>query len=205
MINIALVGRMASGKSTLSARLVKEFKFKKVALADAIKEQVIVYGMIPDITINKVRDRQILQDYGQICRGELEEAKYFDGILQNICGNVYLKNKEGYQFIGTANSNYWVDFLFSYLDKERLTVVDDIRRLNELQAFEKEGFCSIKIESPQELRIERLKIRDGGCDLSRLNDISESETDTLNCHGFIMNDGTEEECWNKLVEIINKF
>lgn len=221
MPKIALLGRMGSGKSELAKRLIEHFGAAKVALGDALKEQVVQYGLVPDGKIDKSRDRATLQNYGQFRRGEVRAFDYhnghaklirFDGIddvddydrafiIRNINAPGYLGRD-----IGLAYADFWIDLLaptVADLALQGTSIVnDDIRRMNEWQAFKDWGFTMVKVQCDEEIRIQRLIARDGGYDASRMNDISESETDHLPYDVLIDNNDTIERAWRTLLGVI---
>lgn len=216
MLKVALFARMGSGKSELAKRLVEEFGAKKVALGDALKQQVIQFNLTPDGKIDKARDRGTLQDYGQFRRAENRGFKFHNGeaklveleVVRRKWDEAFLLRDTGnpkYQArtdIGFAYPDFWVDILapeVGRLTREGIAIVnDDIRRPNEWQAFKDWGFTMVKVHVDEEIRIQRLIARDGAYDPSRINDISEAEIDNLSYDVLIDNNDTIEKAWRTL-------
>jgi len=211
MIKLALMGKMACGKSTLSAKFQEFYNAKRVSLADPLKEEVLRLQLTPDGKIDKARDRGLLQDYAQLRRGEKSKIFYYAGRVIIIKELAYLDpNHLDAILLGRCYSDFWVDMakdklnqiihMDKFLRQGSSVVVDDIRRLNELEMFKSQGFIIVKVEADDSLRLQRLIDRDGGFDASRLNDISESEIDSLPCDFSINNNGFIKESWEELVE-----
>jgi len=225
---IALIGRMGSGKSEIAKHFVNSLNFKRVALGDALKEEIVNYGLIPGSIIEKSRDRKTLQDWGQHRRGEKErfvfKSKLFhnknkvsDGVTNyiNYQGkklSLVTYNVDSYNMIsksfGECYLDYWIDLLMPNVKKliaqGNYVINDDIRRQNELDAFKYMGFTTVKISVENDIRYKRLKIRDNQSDFdeSIMNDISENEIDSLIADFDISNNGTIEETLSTLYQYI---
>jgi len=201
MYKIGLIGKMGAGKTYVSDSLVASHGGERMAFADALKRDVIGFKLTEDGNIEKRRDRRILQDYGQFRRGELTKIETPTANLMNINGVCYIEKKaslngevmRNYTFMGFADKDYWVRQLVENASKAKGSViVDDIRRANEATALAEAGFVIIKLQCPDEIRFARLKARDGSFDPSALNNISETEVDSIPFDFEIVNDGTTD-------------
>lgn len=225
---IALIGRMGSGKSEIAKHFVNSLNFKRVALGDALKEEVVSYNLIPGSVIEKNRDRQTLQNWGQHRRGEKEhfvfKSKFghngnwsSDGVASYIAYQgkklslvTYNVDRHDMTFksFGQCYSDYWIDLLMPNVKKliaqGNYIINDDIRRNNELDAFKYMGFITVKISVQDDIRYKRLRIRDkqSNFDESIMNDISEKEIDSLVADFHISNNGTIEETLSTLYQHI---
>lgn len=65
-------------------------------------------------------------------------------------------------------------------DPNTVTIVEDGRTLSEWAWARKNGFLTIRIQTSDDIRIERLRLRDGGFDESTLHDpVTEDEVDLI--------------------------
>ena len=202
---VAFIGKMGSGKTSLSGKLVGTFGYKKISLADELKNDIIKYNLTPDGKIDKARDRAILQAYGQLRRGEVSRLNHWNGRVTISKDEVILKHWGRLPVsIGSYNVDYWVDEFIKKLndDYETKIVNDDIRRMNELNILWKGHFFIVKVNVNDDIRKSRLIERDGSFDESTLNDISESEIDLLPYDVAIDNNDTFESAWNSLLDVI---
>lgn len=62
-------------------------------------------------------------------------------------------------------------------------VIDDVRFLAEVHALAPVA-CAVLLEAPEEIRIQRMKVRDGSVDISRLHHHSEQEIDAIRDSGL---------------------
>jgi dephospho-CoA kinase len=212
-MNIGLIGRMGSGKTTIANKIIKDHDFVRLSFADKLKEDIIKFNLTEDGTIKKSRDRALLQNYGQLRRGELSFLKYHNGELVNLKNSTgiffYRKSVSGkmtnYENLGISHSDYWVEFLLgkiNKLEKAKSIIVDDIRRINEAKMLMDNKFLIIKIECEEQTRISRLINRDGDFDPNTLENISESEVDSLPYNLIINNDFDLDKTMNELSKCI---
>jgi len=219
---VALFGRMGSGKSELGSLLEG---FTKVAWGDAVKKEFIMNGLASQYgVIDKSQDRSILQSFGQMRRGEIETFKFKLGhcfmrstpigkfawrvFSRPVWDDITMRRLPEYDSIGPCYQDYWIDQAMprikTLLEVGAPVLNDDIRRLNEWEALKHLGFTIIKVHTDEAIRIERMKKRDGGVDLTTLNDISESEIDDLPYDALVINNyDTIETAWNSLLDVIS--
>jgi len=174
---VGICGKAGAGKDTVGDYLIDKYGFKKIALADPIKRLV--------------KDVFALDHYTVYDRNAREQPlDQWDG----------WSVRKLLQFIGTElfrqkiDDAIWVKSLWYRIrdDKDDNYVVTDVRFPNELQFFEENGgdnFLSIKV-----LR----EGRDGGVGISG----HESEKYDLETKWVINNDGTFEDLYNKINEIM---
>jgi dephospho-CoA kinase len=208
MLKIGLLGRMASGKTTLSEFFIDKYKATRVAFADALKEDLIKYALTPDGTIIKSRDRALLQNYGQLRRGELSTIDLSPyRILYNDNGKFIMEELElEHKFqLGWCYPEIWIDEAIKKALELATTsnvIIEDIRRKNEAEALRKHGFSVIKINASDEARKNRLIQRDGYYHESSLHNISESEVDDIPYDFIIDNNEDNENSLNELATIV---
>lgn len=205
------MGQMGAGKTYIvDHMLANNHSTVKIAFADKLKEDIIALGLTPDGRIEKPRDRQLLQNYGQLRRGEINQFYPVDNLsLFNFMGKTYRRDLyfPNTPFsIGECYPNYWVDQL---MDKVKNTIsnviIEDVRRFNEAEAVRKHGFCVIKLECALEARLQRLLARDGSFNRETLTDISESEVDALPCYAAVKNETTLDYVTQEIHKAMSNF
>ncbi len=177
---IAFGHKARSGKDT-AASYLKNKGYKIIHFSDAL------YKLIDDVRLND----KILLDIG-LSQSTYEKIK---DILKTDTGG---KNPALLQLIGQSvkeeiNKNYWIDKLISTIknDKEQKYVCADLRFLDECKVLKNNGFTLVKIT-----RKNRIIDRDP-------NHISEIELDNYKFDYEITNDGTIDELYDKINDIIN--
>lgn len=213
MFKLGLIGKMGAGKTMLSEMVLQAFpgNSKRVAFANQLKEDVITFGLTVDGKIDKARDRSVLQNYGQMRRGELETFDYWAGRVTNNDGNCFLTHKTehnmNHMYVGNCSATHWVDITLEKIaeleQRNYSVIVDDIRRENEAEALLNDNFIIIKINCNDEIRFARLRERDGSFDPSTLNDISESQVDSLPFTAAITNEDVPLVGFNALMKVLD--
>lgn len=178
--DIALAGKAGAGKST-AADLLVELGYQKRSIAAPLKD------MAAQLWGDEARtDRGKLQGLGVAVR-EIEQDTWI-----NLLVRTYRKP------------------LMSSVDwpahHQPPTVVDDLRFPNEYWALQAENFVIIHIGAERNRRVDRLKANGKWQDEAQLD--HESET-ALDISGFafvhqIKNDGTKEDLYDDLVDVILK-
>jgi dephospho-CoA kinase len=209
MMKIAFLGKMASGKTELSEYFLETYGGNRVAFADTLKKDVIDFGFTPDGNIVKSRDRELLQNYGQLRRGELSELQVSDDItLENHNDEfIMIDHKNNLTMkLGKSYTNYWVDQTISrtkFLAQANNVIIDDIRRANEAEALKQIGFTIVKINTSDEVRMRRLIKRDGDFNKKNLNNISETEVDKIPFDYELNNNYDDNNGKNELDKIVS--
>jgi hypothetical protein len=186
-MNIAISGKMGTGKTTASDYIVHEYGFKRVALADPLKELENIHAHISNdawfahvmpiairLAANSNRPDSIMDLAYAIVecfsRHEQMPGKKNRGLLQELATDV-IRSQFG--------NDIWVTYLVNtHLGEDRI-VVDDLRFKNELKVFHDAGFITIRLEVPEDCRIQRLKELYGEVDEAKLNHISEWDLDDM--------------------------
>jgi len=174
---VGICGKAGSGKDTVGDHLIEKYGFKKIALADPIKRLVKDVFALDDHTVyDRVAREQPLEQWDDWSVRKL---------LQYIGTELFREN---------IDDAVWVKSLWFKIqdDKENNYVVTDVRFPNELKFFEEKGgkdFTSIKV------------IRNG-CEGSVGLKGHKSEAYDLKTEIEIYNDGTIEELYNNVDELM---
>jgi hypothetical protein len=128
---------MGAGKSTLADLICGEFNSfadcsvaKVCSFADKLKQ------VAKDLYNMEGKDRKLLQTLGDKMRQVTDD-------------------------FGTVRSDVWVDYLLRTIGADKYNsvfVIDDLRYHNEFAILKRRGFFLIRIETDEELRLERLNM-----------------------------------------------
>jgi dephospho-CoA kinase len=150
-MNIAFIGRMGAGKTTLARRLEDSRGYVVKSFADPLRDVVgLIWG---NVDKRDPRTRVRLQEVGQMTR--------------QIDANCWVDYMD--RWLGA----------FDELFPSCHVAIDDVRQLNEAQMLRKRGFVLIYLDCPVEIRKQRLIQRDGYCDEKRLWFETEQSVDTI--------------------------
>lgn len=181
--NIAICGKIGSGKSNLAKVLVNNFGYTKFSFATPLK--MIVSKMLGD---EIERPREILQLLGMWLRtpineiNEIDRQKVKDLRIEYPVLNLfihthkYIVNHENFFLKMLEQDN---DFKNAVLRQK--AVIDDLRFVNEsefLREFEPKDkqleFKIVRLKLDEDIRQSRLKLRDGD-KYSKEHDLNDSE------------------------------
>lgn len=218
LFNIAIIGGMATGKSTISKLLEDKYRYKAFHFAKELKD--LANGYLREKYnrgIDKKNDRELLQNIGTLYKTPYhlrsqEQHELYDNIASTLIGKEFnmraskLYNKLKYN---SKNINlFWVELLFQnkefmqYLKKGKV-VIDDMRFPYEANAFEKIVNSIdkktnrvqilpkiIELSCSFEKRVERLQLRDGSFNPNWLLHESENSFKQINIplNNFFINE-----------------
>lgn len=200
-------GKMGAGKDTVgdlvSGRLGN---VAKIAYADGLREEI-------QLIINKYKDIEKLPLYMEV---EREEAEKMLEILEGV-DSIYERGEKqrlAMQYWGTdvrrkRDSNYWINIAMIKaryeINKGNFVYITDARFENEVKVIEVMGGKVIRIEIPDEVRVERLIQRDGvkPCETS-LTHSSEISLDNYDFKYKINGEESLEKLVNECIEIIRR-
>ena len=195
-MNIAIAGGMGSGKTTVAKYLVDKYDFWKYALADYIKEIAREIRLFNSIEATNMIYKMVGENYLPI---------YLD--VFKLCNKCQGKsNRWLYQVLGTDivrkyKKNVWVEHLYEQIMDKPFVVIDDVRFKNELKFFKDRDYVTIKIECYA--TIPRLMKRDGY--VEGLKHVSETELDNATFDYTIDNNGTLEELYQQVDNMIGRY
>lgn len=203
--NICFAGKMGSGKTTLSNYLIKKYGYTRLSFAESLKNIVNVLNIThsPFITLLYVIFKYPLP------------IKYYTSFYEILRTTLKLpsdsKNRMKLQYAGhkvreLIDENFWVNIVLKKMlsNKHLHYVIDDVRYPNELDLLKQYGFLDIKIECPDDIRLERLRKLYGIESLSdeRLHADSEKYIDSMICSYKLTNVGYP---YHQLINIIYNF
>lgn len=177
-----LVGRAGSGKDTVADLLCDNLP--RYAFADALKE-----------TIHVIQEQGVnagMEYLSSLSGHTVEELSGILPVVQTIEKTVLDGKQRGHlQSLGNGLralfQDFWIVVLRNRLieDNPKGYIVTDCRFENELKMLQELDVGelwyrkSVFISANKRERIKRMKQRDGSCDTSRLNDVSETSVDSL--------------------------
>lgn len=179
-LNIALVGKMRSGKDTVADILKREYGFGWFSLSTGIR------SVISELRLDNEsgpKKRHLYQGIGQHMR-QYDEDVWCKNTWKNI--ELHNRIKPGYPQPYTGN-----------------IVVSDIRQKNEEKFFRERGFVIVKVFASDDIRWER--IREAGDEMTPEEFYHETElsVDTISSDWFIRNEGTLEELEESVCKLID--
>lgn len=178
--NIALIGRMRSGKDSVM-EILQEWGFPVVHLAfgDSMKE--MAHLEFPDVP-RKPKPIEMYQQYGQAKR-------MFDPDI----------------FVKPTMSKLWFEqALDRGHDRQRTYVVTDVRQPNEYKAVKDAGFVIVKVHASEEVRVSRMKANGETVSREILDAETESYIDTYKYDHLLVNNWDRDSLKRQMVQLIKK-
>lgn len=175
MKSVAIVGEMASGKTTLADVLVEKYGYTRVGFANRLKETaMLIYGVGQNIQKGATY---------YVWQGDDEVPITGRALLQQLG-----------QSVKTFDRNLWVNWLLADLDNgtygDGPFVIDDCRFPYEANALRGEGFVIARIVTPPQVRMERYELNYGyRPSVEELNHPSEAEVKNIKADALF--DGTD--------------
>lgn len=192
IIRIAITGKMRSGKTTAAKHLCMNYDFKILSFGEPIK--------------------RIADEYFKHLYEPIYENCPFSDNDESIAG--YKKPRKLLQQIGQLfrqiDEDVWIkraEQTMQYYELYRDTrgiVIDDLRQPNEYEWARANGFVIIRINAPDELRIERAKAAGDDFDEADLTHETERYIDGFAVDYEIDNAHSLEELERQIDEIIAK-
>jgi dephospho-CoA kinase len=180
MRNIVIVGRMASGKTTVAKWLRDSFGYEIMSLAGPIKEMEVVLDDLDTYTIL----RKHITPYYTLTPEQFEIAAQILREAKEIPRETP-KPRKRLQFIGTDGFRQRIDenFWIALADKKAQTggpwVIDDVRFHNEYEYFVIHGWYNIGLYVDLETQKERIQRLYGVFDPTILTHASELDIEDI--------------------------
>lgn len=141
MKNIAIAGRMAAGKSTISDYLIEHHGYKRASFAARLK-QVASDVYSPGLPIQKGAVYPVTEQ--------------FSGRHSEVTGRQLLQRLG--QVVKDLDQDFWVRWLLSDLQgQEGPFVLDDLRFHFEADALAQAGWLVVRVDTPEAIRRARYK------------------------------------------------
>ena len=181
-MNVAVIGKMGSGKDVIGEYLIRKYGFTRYAFADNVKliAEVWFPGLYGD---GKEKPRKLLQDVGTKFR-EIDSDVWIKAMLEDIDSNEGVAKAHGFRIEDV--------------------VVTDVRMPNEYKALKDRGFKFIRVDVDNETRIQRLRDRgDSFTEKDLLHD-TEQHYDSFECDYYVFNQGSKELAYEQIDRIMDK-
>jgi len=176
MRNIAFSGKMCSGKTTLASYLTGKYGYIKVSFAGG------VYKVAREVFDMQGKDRELLQKVGMTMRS-IRSDVWIHMLKKKI---LEIKMTGFGSGIYTADSNEPIDWIpFKPIN----FTCDDCRFVNEVQALQSWGWLVIRLDCPEQQRMDRIQKLYPDTPLEALHHISETELDTYEHFDYELNAG----------------
>ena len=185
--SVLLVGKMGSGKSTISDFLVSK-NYVKFSLATWLKDTI---DSTYELSTKSKNDKIIIGDKEYTKR---KLYQYFGTeVIRNFDNDFHVRrlllNIRGYECVKSFTR----------------FVIDDVRFPNEIELIKKQyDVITIKLVCPDEVRKQRLIDRDGGYDENDFNHVSETNIDLLYCDYRVDTNIPEEDVIKIIKQILKK-
>lgn len=178
---IGLSGYAQSGKDTVAEHLIKYYGYKRVAFADPIRQAL--YKLDPKIRIDEMVGASLSNAVDHM---GWEEVKRLSGDARELLQR--MGTEVGREMFG---QDFWVDQAFRGVSKFNDVVLTDVRFPNEYRAIKSRDGIIIRIVKP-------------GTSAVNLH-ASETALDNHSFDATIVNDGSKEELYKKVDEVIKEY
>ena len=117
------------------------------------------------------------------------------------------KDRDGYQWFGQTMRARMGDIWIRHLNKTMTqspsahTFISDMRQPNEYKDLKRQGFLMVRIWTPENTRIERMREAGEEVNLDFLRHETESHIDDFDYDALIINDGTLEQLYEKIEKL----
>ncbi|MCU6709326.1 hypothetical protein M6D81_11470 [Paenibacillus sp. J5C_2022] len=182
--NIALTGPLRSGKDEIGNRLCQRHGYVRFAFGDGIKDvcRRLYPDRFADKAGNRKKPRALLQGVGQALR------QFDEDIWVRQCF-AEIEDSQG------IAGHYGI--------VER-AVITDLRQPNEYERCRAEGFVIIRVKAAAGLRIQRAVESSDTFAAADLTHETEQHTDGFDVDYEIVNDGTLDELYRRVDELMTE-
>lgn len=170
-MKVAIVGKIRSGKDTVGSMLIKEYGCFRMAFGDEIGK--VIRDYFPD-ALKEGKPRFHYQHIGQRFR--------------DLDPDVWVKQLDKSMKI-------------AYVKGVRRFVITDMRQMNEYNFLKAQGFQVIKVETADEIRLERMNANGDAFTLDDLNHETEQQIDALPYDFLISNNTTLEDLYKQVQHV----
>lgn len=167
---LALCGNLRAGKDEVANHLYIRYSFDRLAFGDALKR--IAHEAFPWVSEHP-KPRALYQNVGQLMR-EVEPDIWIRHAERRVGG--IIDHRSSYDYV-----------------KHIGIVLTDVRQPNEYDWCRANGFTVIRVNAPQELRVERANSVGDAFELNHLTHETESHIEGFDADFEVVNDGTVAE------------
>lgn len=182
---IGLVAKARSGKDTLADYAVEKYNMFSFAFGDALKKQF--HKEYPNIP-RKPKPVKGYQLYGQLQRYVVDTDIWVDILFDKI------------EYTRELAKNYNTNGDMPSLKP----IITDVRQQNEVDRCKEEGYILIRINCPEEIRIERMKAKGDKVTKSDLEFETETALDNFEVDYEIDNSGSLQHLYAQFDKIMNQ-
>jgi dephospho-CoA kinase len=180
-MNIGLIGKLRSGKDTVGEHLMAYYGYQRFAFGDGIK--LIGRNLWPEaFDPSAPKPRALMQRLGQSMR-EIDPNVWVDKTLRVI--DFAQRFRGMYPQLGPFKA-----------------VITDVRQPNEVLKLRKLGYTLIRVNCPDDIRLERARANGDNFNLADLTHETEMHVDTFKVDYEIWNGGTLENTIAQIDDIM---
>lgn len=185
MVKIALTGKVRSGKNTVADYLTTKYGMVQFAFGDDLKRKFHEeYPHIPE-NPKPVRGYQL---YGQLKRYVENEDIWINRCFDKI------------RYVAQVAENYNV----TGSEVKFMPVITDLRQPDELSRCQSEDYLIIRVNCPDEIRLDRLNEEGDKFTMEDLNFETEKHVDTFEVDVDLINEGSYEELYKKVDNLMKE-
>lgn len=174
ILNVAIAGRFAAGKSTVSSQLIHLYGFERGSFAARLKQ----------LAAEVYNDGNAIEKDGTYTVTDLDTGRDLD-----ISGRQVLQRLG--QSVKTLDRLFWVRWFAQ--DAAKATgplVLDDLRFPYEADFLRSKGWLIVKVETPEHVRAERYRDLYGRYPTrDEMEHVSETSVDLIEPHMTVSGDG----------------
>lgn len=183
--NIAITGKLRSGKNAVADYLTEKYGYTQFAFGDELKRHAHELFEVD----TSAKPRELYQNFGQWCRSRDPD------IWVRKC---FAKIRERQVDIGMQRADVY--------EKRKpipfRAVITDLRQPNEFDRCRSEGYVIIRVTAPDSIRLERARRAGDNFDESTLNHETESHVDGFSVDYEIVNDRSLAVLYTQIDEIM---
>lgn len=186
-MNIAISGKMCSGKTTLAKTISDKFNYTILSFATPMKR------LVKDMQMPLCE--RVARVYGDCIHWWGEELGYgvaawivhtflepgvpfvFNGKDDQGRKILQILGHKGRQLFG---KDLWLKPMEKDMQEHKFVIIDDVRYPNELKFCEDNGFFTLRLEVPEKERLKRVQQKYGEISEERLNHPTETLLDSAN-------------------------
>jgi dephospho-CoA kinase len=204
---VMVIGKMTSGKTTVADHLVDNFGFKKLTLAKALKDMIV--AIEAGDGAQKIVTEHVMN---HVYLSAIERERMVTAIEKTMTlPHETPKPRKRLQYLGTeggrqtVRDTIWIDIIKGQVKPKEKYVIDDVRFLNEYQAFYAINFVPIQVRITDETQKTRIIRLYGEFDPNILKHPSETEQAkiTIDPKYSINNDGPIDHLYYYVEKILN--